>query len=205
MDLPQLEFLKTLEPPPVGWGGTGATPLNPDPRDFDIRTLPGVAQALAAGVPASVDLTGFLRGEILNQGSSGACVAFSTAHLCAMDTVIEGQSWPIINAPLMYSRAGGTGSNGVDTRLVLNQTVDDGAPLTAGGAIHPIKSYAFVPQQAGVFTETIKAALAAGYPCVLALLLPADFGWRSGNAAVTSGVPSNLPDWLHSRRLLVDC
>jgi hypothetical protein len=182
-----VDFLKTLEPVPDHWGGLGATRLHADPRDFDIRTLPGVAEALAAGVPASADLTGFIRGEILNQGATGACVAYSTAHLCAMDTVIEGQSWPNINAALMYSRAGGTGSNGVDSRLVLNQAVDDGAPLMAGGAVHPIKSYAFVPQQAGIFTDTIKAAIAAGYPVTLALLLPADFGWRSGNAARTSG------------------
>jgi hypothetical protein len=182
-----VEFVKTLDPIPDHWGGLGATRLHVDPRDYDIRILPGVAEALAAGVPAAADLTGFIRGEVLNQGATGACVAFSTAHLCAMDTVIEGQAWPNINAPLMYSRAGGTGSNGVDSRLVLNQTVDDGAPLMAGGAVHPIKSYAFVPQQAGIFTDTIKAAVAAGYPCTLALLLPADFGWRSGNAARTAG------------------
>lgn len=183
----QFEYLKTLAPPPPHWGGLGATPLSLDPRDFDIRRLPGVAEALAAGVPVAVDLTGFIRGEILNQGQTGACVAFSTAHLCSIDEVIEGQPWPSVNAPLMYSRAGGTGSNGVDSRLVLSQVLESGAPLVSGGAIHPVKSYAFVPQEPGLFTNTIKAALAAGYPVVLALLLPTDFGWRSGSGAVSQG------------------
>src|SRR6185369_16092240 len=35
--------------------------------------------------------------------------------------------------------------------------------------------------------QTIKAALAAGYPLVVAMLLPTDWGWQSGHGAVTSG------------------
>ncbi len=48
MTTKQVEFLKTLDPAPLHWGGMGSLPLHPDPRDYDIRSLPGVAEAAAA-------------------------------------------------------------------------------------------------------------------------------------------------------------
>src|SRR5438132_1560544 len=123
-----LQFLSQLAPPDPSWGPTGATPLSVDPRDHDIRSLPGVSEVLEAGVPDSVDLTRFITGPVLNQGQVGACVAASTAHLGSIDDVIETGTWPIIDWEAMYRRAGGLGSNGVDSRLVLSQALDQGMP-----------------------------------------------------------------------------
>jgi len=183
----RLAFLQSLTLPDPTWQGTGATPLSVDPRDYDIRWLPGVADQLAAGVPASADLTGLIKGAIYNQGNTGACVAYSTAGLCSMDDVAETGQWTTMDAAAMYAAAGGTGQNGVDSRLVLQQATDNGVPiLGVSNRVKIIKSYAFVPQQPGIFRDTLKAAIAAGYPLVVALLLPSDWGWMSGHGAATT-------------------
>src|SRR5437762_1114201 len=115
----QIAYLRTLGDPDPRWGGTGALPLSPDPRDFDIRLIPQVADVLAAGVPDSVDFSRFVTGPIYNQGSEPSCVAFSTCGLCSVDEVEEGLPWDIFNGHILYLEAGGDGVHGVDTRRVL--------------------------------------------------------------------------------------
>jgi hypothetical protein len=184
----EIGFLKTLALPQPSWGGRGCLKIIPYPGDFDIRSIPKVAARIKAGIPDSADLTHLIQGPIYNQGGEGACVAFSTAGLCSMDDVTETGKWQTMDAEQMYHSAGGTGQNGVDSRLVLQQATDNGVPiLGGGGSAKLLKSYAFVPQQPGVFRDAIKAAIAAGLPVTLALLLPSDWGWQSGHGSRTSG------------------
>lgn len=187
MTTQEIAYLKILAPPDPDWRGTGSLKLHPDPRDYDLRSFPGVQAQLAAGVPDTFDLTPLVKGAIYDQGATPACVAFSTAGLNSMDDVAENARWETFDAAAMYRAAGGTGQNGVDTRLVLQQATDTGVPILGGnGRVKLIGSYAFVPQQPGVFRQTIKAAIAAGQPCTLALLLPSNWGWDSSGSP-TSG------------------
>jgi len=181
------EFLANLEPAPAHWGGTGALRLTPDPRDYRITQIPRVAAQLAAGAPASADLTRFIGSPIYNQGAEGACVAFSTAGLCSLDTDEERGGWQVYDAERLYREAGGTGANGVDSRLVLSNCVNLGTPKPDGTRVKIVGSYAFVTQTPGTFREEIKASIAAGQPVVIAVLLPSDFGWQSGHGSRTSG------------------
>lgn len=179
----QLAYLQTLPPPDPNWKGLGGVPLPDDPRDYSILLHPGVAEALAAGPPQAVDLSAKV-GGIYDQGAEGACVAYSTAGLCSLDEALAGNQWPWLDAENLYRRNGGQGSNGVDSRQVLQDVVDHGVNRRDGGAPVKEKSYLFVPKQTGVFKDTLMAALAAGKPCVLATLLPTNFGWSS------SGTPT---------------
>src|SRR6266550_5274107 len=160
----------------------GSLPLRVDARDYDLRSHPGVAAALAAGTPDSASIMQWVTGPSENQGSSPACVAASSCNASAIDDQIENGQWEMFDWMALYREAGGDGTSGVDSRTVLQILVDKGAPL-AGSRRKLMGSYAFVPQQQGVFDETIKAAIVAGQPVTLALLLPIPFGWNSGTVA----------------------
>jgi hypothetical protein len=181
----QIAYLKTLADPEPHWGGMGALPLPPDNRDYDIRSIPQVADVLAIGVPDTIDFSRFATGPLYNQGAEPSCVAFSTCGLCSLDEVEAGQAWDVFSGHTLYIEAGGDGHNGVDTRRVLEIVCTTGVPGNSGPR-KVVGSYAFVPGQPGIFRQSIKAAVAAGQFCTLALLLPAPFQWNSGNAP-TSG------------------
>jgi len=181
----RIRFLQTLAPPEPHWGGTGALPLHPDPRDYDMRWIPEIKAALDAGVPETGDLTRWLQGPSHNQGSEPSCVAFSTCNLAAVDEVMEGGAWEIFNGHQLYVEAGGNGTNGVDTRLTLKIATEQGVPGSSGRK-KTIASYAFAPQTPGLFRDTLKAAAFAGHVCTIALLLPAPFSWNSGNAPTSA-------------------
>ncbi len=182
-----IRYQSGLAPVPPHWLGTGSLRLHPDPRDFALRDHPAIAGMLAAGVPETADLTRWVTGQPYNQGNTGACVAASTCGLCSIDTQHNQGSWDVFNWLSLYREAGGTGQNGVDSRLVLQLCHDRGTPLLASGTEKVVASYAFVTQQPGPFREEIKACIASGQPAVIALLLPSDFGWQSGHGPATSG------------------
>src|SRR5207253_9472035 len=182
-----IRFLQGLEPVPPHFQGMGALRLHPDPRDHRLRDQPGVARVLAAGVPDSASLQQWVTGPPYNQGATGACVAASTCGACSIDTAHNQGHWDMFDWQSLYAAAGGTGQNGVDSRLVLSICEGQGTPLLRGGREQVVSNYAFVTQQPGTFREEIKACIAAGQPAVVALLLPSDFGTNSGHGSVTSG------------------
>jgi hypothetical protein len=184
----QIEYLKTLAPVPPHFQGMGALELHPDPRDWPVTHHPGIA-ALLPNVPQTASLMQYVTGDPYNQGPTGACVAASTCGACSIDTQHGSSRWDVFHWLALYHEAGGTGSNGVDSRLVLKICAEQGTPLANGGRETVIKSYLWVTQQPGQFRQEVKACIAAGFPPVVALLLPSDWGWRSGqpNAAVTQG------------------
>lgn len=175
----EIEFLKTLSPTPYYYGGTGALKLHFDPKDFDLRSDPKVAAKLPTAAPPNGDILNFILGPPDNQGASPACVAFSTGNGSSIDEAAVANIWESYDCAALYIEAGGNGTNGVDTRVVLDIAVKQGIPY-AGGRRKVIGSYAFVPQQLGIWRETIKASILAGQPVTLALLLPIPFGWNSG-------------------------
>jgi hypothetical protein len=185
----QAAYLKTLEPPNPYWGGMGARELSVDPRDWYARHDPVIAQMLATGAPDSFSLLPYVTGPAYNQQQTGACVSASTCGLCSTDAKHFQDKWTVYHWLNLYHEAGGTGSNGVDTRLVLKICTDQGTPLAVGGRDFIIGSYDFITQAPGVFREEVKACIASGYPVTVALLLPSDFGWQSGqpSAGTTTG------------------
>ena len=187
-DPAELLYLASLAEPPGHWGGTGALPLSPDPRDWRMRDDPAVA-AMIPRAPPSASLIDYFTGQPYNQDNTGACVAASSCGACSLDTQHYQDAWHLFDWNALYREAGGTGQNGVDSRLVLTICKDKGTPLAAGGREFVIASYDFATQQDGPFQEEIKACIALGFPVVVAMLLPSDFGWQSGqpNAAVTQG------------------
>jgi hypothetical protein len=166
----------------------GALPLHPDPRDWQTRDDPAV-QAMLPKAPESFSLLDYYPGQSYDQDGTGACTCASTTGVCSTNTKHFGDGWHLFNWNALYREAGGTGSNGVDSRTVLEICRRQGTPLAAGGREMVVASYDFVTQQPNTFREEIKAAIALGFPVVIACLLPSDFGWQSGqpNAAVTQG------------------
>jgi hypothetical protein len=179
----QLAHLASLPPAPAHWGGRGARPVVPGKADLSVHRLPGVASVLAFGVPDTASLLPSLIGPSYQQGSYQACVAAATAGAASVDTALSGNRWDVFDWLTMYREAGGNGGNGVDPRLVLESVVERGAPLLSGAREKTIGSYTFAQQTPGVFREQVKACIAAGYPVVMACLLPMPFGWNSGSAA----------------------
>lgn len=160
--------------------GTGARQLTYDPRDWSALLHPGIAQGVHAGVPDTIpDLSLGKTGGVYDQDGEGACVAYSEAGLVSLDLALAGQPWIWMDAENLYRRNGGTGQNGVDTRGTLEDIRANGINRREGGGTVKIDSYLFVPKTPGLFKDTIMAALAIGKPCVVATLLPQNFGWDS--------------------------
>lgn len=165
-----------------GWG-TGAIPLEPDSRDYEMHRIPRVARKMDPGLgelPSACSLQGMV-GDVMQQGKLPACVAYSTAAMKAVHEMRELGRWLTFDAMTCYHDCGGDGRNGVPTRAVLQYAQDRGLPVLSSAERYRIGSYAFAPQDGWV--DTLKAAIAAGQPCVIATLLPEQFGWESSGQA----------------------
>ncbi len=177
----RLPFLRSLVPPEPSWRGTGAIRLTRDWRDRSLLALPHVAAQLAAGVPESdTGLLAKIGSPLYNQNGLEACVAYSTCAVASLDLVRQGLAWGLFDAAALYAENGGDGREGVDPRRVLKDVVENGFPRSTGLRARLVDAYAFAPQVPGAFRQALKAALAAGQPCVVAMLLPSPFGYESG-------------------------
>lgn len=179
-DQERLEFFMSLPPNPAPYDsrGTGAQFLEPSPKDYRLEAVPEVKAVLDVGAPPSAELSQWI-GGVYNQGALPSCVAHSTCGMKSIEDNIEHRSWFTYDAVGLYQANGGTGANGVDTRQVLQYALDTGCLNQGNGKRYKIGSYAFAPRSPGQFEETIKAAIAASRPCVVALLLPQNFGAES--------------------------
>lgn len=133
---------------------------------------------MVGAAPVSDDhLLQYIRG-VYNQGSVPSCVAHSSAGMQSINEQMERGTWIEMDALRCYRDNGGNGTNGVDTQRVLSYMQSQGMPIVGSALRYKLATYAFAQpmQQAGV--EAIKAAIATGHPCVVALLLPTD--WMSG-------------------------
>lgn len=180
-------FIAGLAPTPPHWGGTGALRLQPDPRDYRVIRHPAVQAVLEAGVPDSASIRQWVTGPPYNQGAEGACVAASTCGACSTDDKKNKGVWTVFDWQELYHEAGGTGQNGVDSRLVLDICKSRGTPEPGGQREPVVTGYSFVSQTPGQFRQEVKACIAAGFPVVFAWLLPTDMGWQCGNGPPTTG------------------
>lgn len=160
--------------------GTGAVPLAPDERDWQMERLPGVAEQLAnGGPPARHDwLLGFIDG-CYNQGGTPSCVLASEAGMKSIQENIEHDRWLEFDFDEAYRALGGDGRQGVPTRESMKWLRDTGMLQLGTTRRYRIGSYAFAPQTAERWKQTVQAAIAANQPCVVACLLPSVFGWDS--------------------------
>jgi hypothetical protein len=100
----------------------------------------------------------------------------------------EQQKWLVFDAAELYHACGGDGEEGVSADTVLDYMQNTGIRVLSQSHRYRIGSYAYADPFSDGITP-IKAALAVGRPCVLALLLPSDFlsGDCGEGAQVTSG------------------
>ncbi|HEV8583216.1 MAG TPA: hypothetical protein VGX68_29460, partial [Thermoanaerobaculia bacterium] len=179
---------RSLAPPDVAWPGLGMETLRADPRDYRMEDLPDVRAVLQVGAPESYEIA-FTPGQVINQGSRGACVACTDSHIASIYNLFDEGRWIDHDWLKLYTEMGGTGPNGVDVRGTLQKCVDLGCPRLGAGERDKFARYAFAPLLLGQFEETLKAAIAVNRPCQLWLLLPSLFGWESGGS-ITSGYHS---------------
>jgi Papain family cysteine protease len=164
---------------PVGFG-LGAVPLNPDSKLLDLRSLPVIKKALAAGIPKSTDLSQYVKG-VYNQGAENSCVVYSLAAVQSVSKEEMLGDWLTFDAEECYKACGGYGPNGVPAPDVLNWEERTGFRDIASNRRYQITSYAHADlSNSGI--EALKASIASRHPCVLALLLPSDFGNQFGGS-----------------------
>lgn len=171
--------------------GTGAQKLLPDWRDFQVVRHPGIAAALSS-FPDTYSLRQYQTGPALDQGQTGACVAASSSHVQALYEQMERKQWITFDWATLYAENGGSGDSGVNSRDVLQDMQTRGCPVLSSSDRYEISAYAFVDfSNFDLAIQTVKAAIFAKHPLVLAMLLPSDFmnGMTAGAAGsvVTSG------------------
>lgn len=180
------EWRKSLPPAPVPPDLLGLNLRAPDPRDYDMRLIPGVAENLAVGFPDSYDLVRQINGPALNQGSVPSCVAHTCAGMMQIFQQEEESIWRLFDAPRAH-RETGDPSQGRWPDDLLKYCREQGMPLANTESRYKIISYAFAPKTSPEeWANTIKAAVAADHPCPVCLLLPSLFGWESGGT-ITQG------------------
>jgi hypothetical protein len=161
--------------------GLGALPLNPDSRLRDMKSLSLVRAAVSTSVPPVADLSSYVKG-CYNQGQEGSCVAYSCAAMMSIFQDEKSNDWIQFNAEQCYVACGGTGQNGISTPDALNWIEGTGFGDSTDQKRYKIAAYAFADPRTPDGWNTVKAALAAGLPCVVALLLPSDFGSQFGSS-----------------------
>jgi hypothetical protein len=174
--------------------GTGAILLYPDSR---LRSMESISQFqmrrfLPQGIPTSYhELEKYVEG-VYDQDGWNACVAYSIA---GMQSVIERKRfghWYWFDAFEVYSYCGGAqGNTGISATCALDFDVQTGLADKDTQTRHHISDYAFANPMTPSGVELIKASVATGYACVLALLLPQDFGNPGPTGACNSNVVTN--------------
>ncbi len=162
--------------------GTGAVRHDHKLEDYAMHRIPGVAAWILTGVPDCTDLRGNVK-QVYNQGPIPACVMYSLALMKSIEGALDRHAWFTYDPLAAYHEIGGDDKAGVPTRAALEYVQAKGMPVLNFGRRDRIGSYAFAPQEPAEFVATLKAALAAGQPCVIAARLPARFGWDSSGPA----------------------
>ena len=114
------------------------------------------------------------------RGRFPKCVASSTCIGKSGQEWFDLKKWQAYNDQELYTACGGTGSTGIYTDKCLKYAQDTGVLLADGSKRFRIASFMFAPKERRVFRETLAAALMETGPCVVAMILPTNFGWNSG-------------------------
>jgi uncharacterized protein YkwD len=163
--------------------GTGALWRPPDKRDYDMRLLPGVRHFLTVGYPESDEHLVEHDVYTYNQGASPSCVSHATAGVMTSNEHIERKGELLIFDAMGLHNETGPANQGRYPGDILKVAQDRGVLQTGTSKRRRIGSYAFAPRTTPEEWEaTLKAAIAAGHVCMLALRLPSTFGWESGGS-----------------------
>jgi hypothetical protein len=154
--------------------GLGAEPIGRDTRDIEASSLSEVSAILAAGVPDQADLSEYVC-LIYNQGGLPACVTYSIAGMQSLFAKIDRNVCLELDATGAYWENGGDGVHGVNIRTTLSWEQRVGMKVVNGTQRFRIGTYAYADPRIDFGVLSIKAAIAARRPCILAMLLPEDF------------------------------
>ena len=165
--------------------GTGAIYETPDPRNYRMECVADVQAQLVVGYPDSDEHLLEHVKHIYSQGASPSCVWHAISGQQTINEHIERRGELLIFDAMAMHNATGDPNQGRYTGDMLTIAQNQGTKLAASSKRYKIGSYAFAPKDSPQNWEaTIKAAVAAGHPCGLALLLPSNFSWESSGSIV---------------------
>lgn len=179
-------YLDNLAQPDPNWQGMGAVYREDDPRDNHLEFLPQVIEALPNLPPSYMAVEPGTMPFIYDQDGEGACCPNSICGAKTVEEFADIGKWNHYDAHQMYTDLGGTGPNGIAADPALRYARDLGCRNMADDKRFKIGSYMFAPRNRNEWRNTLAAALVSTGPCVVALLVPTVFGWRSGDVK-TSG------------------
>jgi hypothetical protein len=152
-----------------GQYGTGALWKPADPRDFDMRRLPGVRELLRVGYPAEHTENQQHVVHTYHQGSTPACVWHTIAGLQTANEHKERRGEKIIFDAMGMHAATGPMDQGRWPQDMLKVAQDTGTKVAGATKRYRVGSYAFAPKSSPeIWVDTMKAALAAGHLCMIA-------------------------------------
>ena len=179
--------------------GTGALYRPEDPRNYDMRRLPGVGAILPSLPAEDTHLAQYL-GYTYDQGASPSCVWHAISGIQTGNEKIERRGEQLIFDAMAMHLATGPANEGRYTGDMLRIAQDQGTKLAASTKRYRVGSYAFAPKGSQQeFVDTFKAAVVAGYICGVALRLPSNFsaecsgtvmGWNTYHETIACGFRS---------------
>src|SRR6266536_1588075 len=162
---------------------TGALYRPPDPRNFLMSCIPDVQAQLAVGYPDTDEHLREHCPHIYDQNGTPACTTHFTAGMMTCNEHIERKGETLIFDAMGLFNETGPPNVGRYTGDILKRAQDVGVVRVGTTKRYRIGSYAFAPTSSVQdWVDTMKAAVAAGHICGLALLLPSNFGWESSGS-----------------------
>src|SRR5579859_617499 len=163
--------------------GTGAIPLSPDSR---LKTMASFVPIETEVPSPQADLSKFVK-DAYDQGVKDACVAYSIAGMQSTFQAIRNSKWLTFDAEALYCDNGGIGTNGISTLEALAWDKTNGLTDSTSKSTDKIVDFGFADPTTVDGISSIKSAISAKHPCVLALLLPSDFNDHFGGSGDCKG------------------
>jgi len=168
-----------------GQFGTGMLWKPEDPKNYLMSRMADVQRQLLVGYPDRDETLTQHMQYTYNQGASPSCVWHAISGQQTGNEHIERKGETLIFDAMGMHLATGPANEGRYTGDMLKIAQDQGTKLANSSKKYKIGSYAFAPKDSPQNWEaTIKAAIASGHICGLALLLPSNFGWESSGSIV---------------------
>jgi len=179
---------------------TGLLWKPPDVRNYDMSQIKSVQRMLAVGYPDSDEHLKEHCVHIYDQGATPSCTTHFTGGLMTVNEHIERHGETLVFDAMGLFNETGPPNQGRYTGDILKVTQERGILRVGTNKRYRIGSYAFSPTTSvDIWVSTIKAAVAAGHMCGLALLLPSNFGWESSGSILPNsyhqvGIVGYRPD-----------
>jgi uncharacterized protein YkwD len=166
-----------------GQYATGALYRPPDPKNFPMGRMRDVQPRLGGNYPPNDERLKQHVVHIYNQMSDPACVSAWLAGLSTGNEHKERRGETILFDFLKLHLATGPRNQGRWPQDLLKIAQHEGVPVANSAKRYRVGSYAFAPTNSPeAFTDTMKAALAAGHLCGIASRLWSGLGWETAGA-----------------------